>query len=121
MTANGRERTHLCLGDGEVSTQIRSHTVTGERRAHQYLSPAGALKAPFCVGGAVGRSGDSRYRQLMDPTAATTLDEWARLASESEVDSELPVVTGSFRQFGAHGWRELDRVRMRAGWTARSV
>jgi hypothetical protein len=36
---------------------------------------------------------------------------------------ELPVVNGSFRQFGAHGWQEPDGdgVRMRARRTARSV
>ena len=28
-------------------------------------------------------------------------------------DPELPVVNGSFRQFGAHGWQEPDGVRMR--------
>jgi hypothetical protein len=34
---------------------------------------------------------------------------------------ELPVVNGSFRQFGAHGWQEPDGVRMRARRTARSA
>jgi len=36
-------------------------------------------------------------------------------------DPELPVVNGSFRQFGAHGWQEPDGVRMRARRTARSA
>ena len=39
----------------------------------------------------------------------------------SPPDPELPVVNGSFRQFGAHGWQEPDGVRMRARRTARSA
>ena len=41
--------------------------------------------------------------------------------SMTEFDPELPVVNGSFRQFGAHGWQEPDGVRMRARRTARSA
>ena len=37
------------------------------------------------------------------------------------LDPELPVVNGSLRQFGAHGWQEPDGVRMRARRTARSA
>jgi hypothetical protein len=36
-------------------------------------------------------------------------------------DPELPVVNGSFKQSGAHGWQEPDGVRMRARRTARSA
>jgi hypothetical protein len=37
----------------------------------------------------------------------------------SQIDPELPVMNGSFRQFGAHGWQAPDGVRMRARRTAR--